>query len=612
MTSGKHFTPDKLRRLGKKILTGCTERQIAREEHVSNATAHTIKVRLAAGGVRTLMDLDAMDDMALVQLVYFKEAAVRSEADARAGAITITLKRGCASNPLILMPDYMTIANRILDSGIQKINEFQDYVDLCGEKGRKAVSRSSFYRGVDAAVAELAPGAKPSETYLAQNHNWGLELQDDYLGGTFKIMDPDGTVKKLIVCEFCWAASNYVCAQFIGAMSTRETAGALVSALKFYGRKPALLVCDNAWSMVEKHEYGKEAIINPGMQRLLSKLGIQINPATVYSPQSKSAVEYAGRLIRERCLRRMPEGAVMSQAEASRELQRLIDRYINSAGFRSAGRGTSRAELYRRYEAPAAMPLPEVLPEYAEFYPHVRATRAYLVSAGDWTLSVPYEYAGRLVCVEIGKDEALVWTNDGMKLIARHALAKADAGRTIVDEAHMPPSHRAIKAKELKYKCEGDITAAARKLGPGAASLCSAILRRDGFLQGRKGCIAIINFGIKQIKLDRKAEFEEACSNVRAKEPRDWNSYKVVGALKTILQEEIDSEDGRFQKQSSLPLPDGGAPDAGDSPAKIYTCMIGDKDKEKNGAGSGDNGSSNNGSSSSNSNNNNSKKEERK
>ena len=577
MTAGKHFQPDQLRRFGKKILTGYTERQIAREEKISNSTAHTIKVRLAAGGIDSLAGLDAASDGELARIIYCKEAAVVTHADAMASSIVI--KRGISSNPLVLKPDFEAIANRILDARVQKINEFTDYVDLCRSKGMMAMSRSTFYRRVDEAVGRLSPGAGEKDTYLAQAHGWGLELQIDYLGGKFRITDPGGKPRDLIVCEFCWAASNYACAQFIEAATTRETAGALLNALKFYRRRPALLVCDNAWSMVERHEYGSEAIINQSMQHLLSRLGIQIDPATVFAPQVKSAVEYSGRLIRERCLKRMREGAVMSVAEASEKLQGLIDRYINSKGFRNGGRGTPRKAPCDRYESPAAMPLPEILPEYAEFYPHLTATRAYRVKAGGWTLSVPYTSARRKVSVEITTSEAKVWSDDDGSLLATHLLSKAGPDRVLVDDSHMPPGHRAIKARERKYKDEDGILEAAGGLCGDAKALCQGILRRSGFLQGRKACIAIIGIGRRQAGLGRLGEFGEACKDVRAGDPRNWNSYAVRDALDMILQEEARSADGSYQKQSDLPLPDGTeAPQpSADAPAKKYTCMIGSR-----------------------------------
>ena len=295
------------------------------------------------------------------------------------------------------------------------------------------------------------------------------------------------------------------------------------------------------------------------------------------SPKSsKFAVECSGRLICERCLKRMREGAVMSVSEASAKLQGLIDRHINSAGFRDGGRGTPRVELYRRCEAPAAMPLPAVLPQYADFYPHLRVSRAYRVKAGGWTFSVPYKYVSRFVSVEISSEEAVVWSDKDGRIIARHALSKAGPDRTVADDAHMPPEHRAIKSRELKYKCADDISSAALELGPQTASLCSGILDRKGFLQGRRGCIAIINRGHREARSGRIAEFEDACQSVRAGDPQTWNSYKVSDALESILQEEASSHDGSFQRQAGL-QGDGGR----EAPARVFTCMI-NEDKEKN------------------------------
>lgn len=570
---GKAFQPSQLRRIGIKILSGYTERQLARDEGISPSTARVMRLRFRGCGITDKDKLEAMDDTRLAKAIYGDEAAVSTSADAAARGITI--KRGIRQNPLVLFPDFEAAANRVLDTGHNKILEYQDYVERCRLQYRMAMSRSTYYRELGKAIRILDPDAG-KRTYMEQAHRWGNELQIDYIGKKFHVVDPSTRKDKaLIVCEFCWPASGMTCGVFIEHADCQETSLALLSALRYFKRRPSILVCDNAKSMVLEHRPGHEAVLAPGFERLLSKLRIELDANTPRSPRQKSAVEYAGRLIKERCLSRMEEGLPMSALEATEILQGLIDRTINSAGFRNGGRGTPRKVLYERYEAPAARPLPGIMPEYSRFYTRVRVSRAYRVEVEGRKVSVPYRLAGEYVNIEVSGHTATIYTDSGEEVAVRD-LSRAEAGGSIIEPGDMPGQDKAVLKGRLKYKSKDDILGAAAPYGADVQGLMRQILGRKGWTNGKKACICILN----RLKSSKGIANEviEACKSVRAQPPAKWNSYEVERALGSILQEEAESGKGSFQRQSELGFGQNGG---GDPAAAKYTCMKDSGNKEE-------------------------------
>ena len=569
---GKPFQPSQLRRLGIKVLSGYSERQLARDEGISPSTARVMRLRFRDRGITTKDKLESMDDRQLASAIYGDEAAVDTDADA--GVRRITIKRGIQQNPLVLIPDFEAAANRVLDTGRNKILEYQDYTERCESQGRLAMSRSTFYREIDKAIKILDPDAGRN-SYMEQEHRWGNELQIDYIGRKFHVVDPvTHKDKALIVCEFCWAASCMTCGVFIEHADCRETSQALLAALRYFGRRPAILVCDNAKSMVLEHAAGHEAVLAPGFERLLSKLHIEIDANSPGSPRQKSEVEYAGRLIKERCLSRMKEGLPLSAREATQALQALIDRYINSAGFRNGGRGTPRKQLYERYEAPAARPLPEIMPEYCNFYKRIRVSRAYRVEIDGRKVSVPSSYAGKHVNVEVSGHTATIYTDTGDPVAVRD-LSAAGPGGTVLDPADMPGKDRAVRESRLKYQSREDILGEAGAYGDDVCKLMGQILDRKGWINGKKACIWILNkFRSESC---HAAEIAAACRKVRTEPPSKWNSYEVLRVLASILHEEGGLEEGAGEEP---PCAAPGGLGQGSAAVK-YTCMKGSGDKEE-------------------------------
>ena len=77
-------------------------------------------------------------------------------------------------------------------------------------------------------------------------------------------------------------------------------------------------------------------------------------------------------MIQERVLPRIITAPTKTLGDYNRELLTGINKYINSVEFRNNCSGTSRQELFKVYEKPAATQLQHDLPLYIEHLPLLR------------------------------------------------------------------------------------------------------------------------------------------------------------------------------------------------------------------------------------------------
>ena len=248
----------------------------------------------------------------------------------------------------VLQPDYQKFADEYFDRRRKVQFLYTEYLEQCSEQKKGCISRTTFYRHLNQIIKQQCT-VKP---IMKQEHVYGAELLIDYTGSTCNLLQSDGTFKSYSICVLILAASNYIYAELIPQQTCERTCNAISHALCFFGCRPSVLVSDNSKSMVLRHATGRDVILNPSFEYFLQRCGIILDANNPFSPTSKSSVKLSVRMIQERALPRLYTGAVKPLSEYNRELLVLINQYINSVGFRNNCNGTSRKELFLKYEKP--------------------------------------------------------------------------------------------------------------------------------------------------------------------------------------------------------------------------------------------------------------------
>ena len=560
------------------LLLHYTHVQIAAKFGLRDSTLSRYKAQLQKAGMYSPKQLDAMGGDDLMKVIYpGYSGTVKdhkcSEKDGAAGRALVA-RTMAPKDGRTLIPDYKALAKEALDGKLQIQLLWTDYLDEAGAQHKTPVSRSTFYNRMREALLKAEP---KYDVYMKQDHPYGSELMLDYVGGRYAL-ELGGRTVEYVIFVSCRAASNYTRAEFISGMTTEATCNSLGRMLLAYGCLPRFLVIDNAKALVVKHQTGRDAVLNSSFENFAERLGTGVIANNPYSPSSKEAVERSVGLIEERVLKRMPFNVPMSLDEYNMKLQELIDRYINSAGFRHGGSGTPRSALFEKYEKPRALPLPKTIPQYVTRLKGLRVGRDYCVciqSKGHrHYYMVPYTLAGTLVDAEIS--EGLVTVYSGLEEVAAYPrLTEKDederyeAVRKNLD--FMPPAHQAVAKKRLKYPDAESLVSEAGSLCSALHDFTAGVMQHKGFEGGRHLCIYVINtYKRKGTQLEKSA-FAEAISRIMLSPFDSWNSYRIEPVYEDILAY-AKSHGGRFEHQTRIDLQD--EDESGDDALK-YACLRG-------------------------------------
>lgn len=539
------MTIDRLRELSRAVLA-VTEigETLSQKLGYSRTTLYRIRRALAAKSVYKASQLDRLSDQALAETVYGPDTVL---AECGGGRIRIrSSRRGRLDPEACLVPDFEDLARFQEESKTPSHAMYDMYTDSCKSDGKSAMSRSAFYAGLSAERKR----SKRTEPKMYQEHPYGAELMIDYCGSRKELTLQDGQKISYAVIVLTWPASHYTWARFIEGMTSRDTVNALCEALREWQVKPALsFVIDNARSMVIRHSTGAEAELNRSFEHFCRQIKVQVDANNPYSPTGKSQVEQAVRLVQERALPAVDGRLCLTLGEYNIRLARAVDDLINSAPMSGRKAGSTRKELFELYEKPRAAKLEADLPEYTEYFAGIRVPNEYMVGHRGVLYSVPSRYIGKYVDLETS-DSRLKILYRG-KIIAEWEIMPPGSKPQILDE-HMPAAHRKVREKILKYPTAESVIAAAGAISAQLGTVCRGILNRKGFVNGKKGCIRLIN--LYQRCDWQKPLYDDACTRMMNLEEKYWSSYCFQEIVKEIR--ESLRERGAYEKQTALPIGD--------------------------------------------------------
>ncbi len=520
-------------------------RNVASQMDCSPSTISTAKRKLELAELETLISLTGLSDQKLLDIYYGQGRAVQSSHDV---IITRQNRRTEVGDLTLMLPEYERYADMVIDEHVKKQFTFALYRRECMELGRQSVCRTSFMSGLNYALKEQLG---PADVYMRQFHDYGEEAAIDYCGDLYELLDAEGNKKSFAICVLAWAASNYVYAEFIDSQSTLNTCNVVAHAVMHWQCVPRFLVCDNAKSMVIKHEIGREPIFNDTFAYNMHKLGMLINANNPYSPSGKSYVELSVRLVQDRVLPLLKMSPLpMYLPQANAELMSLIDSEINNSGFRNNGKGTSRRMLFEKFERLAALKLPDSIPEYREHVSFLHSGRDHTVLIKEHRYSVPWRHANEDLHAELSASRVYIIGDEGV--IAEHQRNDC-AGATILPE-HMKPEHRAVFEKRAKFKDPEDIIAAAALISPVLKEFCERYFAGAHTVEQANCPITII----KRYQKDpeQQALYTEALKRVMGKDVVSWSSYAFSKEVNNIKKEIAGAGEAHVMGNSSVVMPD--------------------------------------------------------
>jgi hypothetical protein len=426
--------------------------------HIDRNKVSNIKHILLKQDVTSIEQLNALTDAELTNLIYPSAVII---SDHITGEQIVTMLR--KKNTDILYPNFKLLAQRRVEEHCQITELYYAYQESCEKMNKLALCRGTFFSGVKKFVDDITRG---EDACLTLVHEYGLEIQVDYIDKYPTLTLGDGTRQEFVVFVMVWPASYYTFACFIPDHTTIQTCKAIGDGIKFFNARSFRLCPDNARSMVTSHKKGREAVLNPSFEDFMRRLGIDVQPTPVYSASSKSAVEYENRLIEERVFPHLDNDTRRTLREWNIWLMELVNEKINRTKLHRTGK--TREQLYLEFEKPAARALDFAIPEYQEVVRSIRVPRTYMVEFDKHRYSVDHRLIGELVDLRASATTVRIFYQS--RLIATYPR-KSDNSFTVLPE-HMPEKHRAVIEAAGRYSTDEEVIEAASNLSEALLNYC--------------------------------------------------------------------------------------------------------------------------------------------
>ena len=474
MSQGKLMKSQDVRRAVIRLLKGDSLRACAKEIKCSPSTIHRLKDKLEKSKL-TLDEVNLLNDKDLMDKLYDVEVTIKNHKVSR-----VIVHRKFNSDPVKkakqLRPNFKVIAQQVIDSKRNIQLFWRDYQDECILCGKEPVSRSYFYTRVREEKSLLQPPETKVKMY--QYHPYGKEIMMDFAGNFWPVYDANGNVTaKLPILVLTWPASGYIKALILANATTGVVCAGIARLLTIVGVQADILTLDNFKSAVDKHMFGKEAIINKSFLFYMSTIGLDVQANNPASPREKGPVESGVGLVQRRCLPRLAGKHYDSLEQGNIALDMTVEKYINEEGYKENGTGTPRKELFLQYEVPACNPVKSPMPQYFKHLFFLKVDDFYLVEINKSKYSVPYKYAGKYVDAQINGREVVILYKS--KVIAIHPI-NINHTEPLIAEEHMPKHHQAVKDKQRKYEHPEELLRDAKICGSYVYKYCKGLLDHKG------------------------------------------------------------------------------------------------------------------------------------
>lgn len=318
-----------------------------------------------------------------------------------------------------------------LEAGYNRKEAYDRFLDRVGS-GQPIADRT-FREHVSRLLAAKSPT-------LRLLHCPGDKVMVDYAGYC-----PPGVIDG-IPCKFQMFAGRLPASGYSFACVTRSQTipdwlWANEAMFRYFGGVATYLVSDNLRAAVTMHRRGRPPELNRTFVKFADHFDTSLAPARPGEPKDKAAVERFVQLV-QRKLRLALRNRPLLTLDQMNVLLAGIVAELNATIPRGAEE--SRRERFERIELPALKPLtPDAFAFFEEKLLKVPPT--YLVKWDGIEYSVPHRLIASKVVVQASGRWIEIF-HDGQP-VARHSR-RWEADEPVVNPDHMPPNHRAWRAKE--------------------------------------------------------------------------------------------------------------------------------------------------------------------
>ena len=334
--------------------------------------------------------------------------------------------------------------------------------------------------------------AKQLKRSMRQIHRAGEKLFIDFAGPTIALTD--GSRAHIFVAAM--GASSYTFACATPSETTVDWIESTISALRFYGGVPQLIVPDNPRAMIaDANRY--EPRSNDTVLDFARHYGTSVLPARPYHPQDKAKVESAVQIVERWIMARLRHQRFASTHEVNAAIPPLLHQ-LNARLFQKLP--GSRASTFLAIDAPALMPLPLAHYEIAQFKT-VKVHIDYHVEVERHRYSVPHALVGQEMEARITTHVVEI-LHRGQR-VASHARHRKQGGFTTV-ASHMPAAHRAHMEWTPDRLIQWGLS-----IGPATAEAVTQLLVKHRHPEhGYRACLGLLSLAKRYGKL----RLEVACS----------------------------------------------------------------------------------------------------
>ena len=487
---------------------GKSQRAICTEAHCSKSTVSSLKKKADDTG-RSLGELLVLSDGELETILGMQQQTA-SEDSRKA-----ELER--------MMPDIMKRLSR-KHAHVQYV--YEDYYMKECPDGYKYTQFKKYVR-------------EYRQKHDVSYHNVyepGKEWQIDFAGDPLWIVDRQtGERQKLTVLVCVMPYSNLPFMMALPKATTEWFYHGLNKGLEFMDALPAVAKSDNMKQWVTKSDRYCPSFSDANEEWCLY-YGIEPTACRVRQPRDKGPVEGAVNQLYKYVYARIEKEVFHSLSAINDRILELLDEYC-SLPFK----GSTRWDIFQRYEKPAMRPLPETM-HTLRFRKEVKLGSSYHVCVGKERhfYSVPFKYVGQMV--KVLWDVTCVEVFVGSERVCRHDRSMVPYGYS-TDPSHMPDKHKAYE--EQKEVNAATLTAWAGNIGPSVRWAVEHILSNTTFPQQAYGrCSGILALARKY----GRSRLERVCAMLR-----EESCTPNYGTIRTMLRNNRDMGNSDHEVCSRTP-----------------------------------------------------------
>lgn len=422
----------------------------------------------------------------------------------------IIIKRESPEKMLDIYKDYIIV--KVAD----ELSATRIYQDLVSEKKYKGS-----YETVKIYVKDMK---NTPDVYVRLHSLPGDEAQVDF-GYVGRIVLVDDKLRKVWVFSMGLSYSRYRYYEAVFSQSVKIFIQCHINAFKFFGGVPKTVKIDNLKSAILKASF-YEPLYQREYLNFSKHYGFAPIPCRIATPTDKGKAEanikypknnfFKGKIFKATTFE---EGLIICNTELMDWTNNICNKKIH---------GTTKEVPLKKFkdeEEKALLPLPAVDYEISEWVNRKVGIDAH-INFGLNYYSVPYEYIGREVAVEVKDKIILVYADN--QLLTTH-IRNFEKGKFITNNSHYP-AYKVITESEY-YSYYGNKM---WQIGENAKNYYEEMLKRMGY-----GCYRAIRGIIELSKNYGNSAIDKACKRAIM---YDAYGYRIIKSIceKGLYEIELD------------------------------------------------------------------------